>query len=63
MLLLQKGNTALLKSKLTVGFIQAIDTDFLGIRDLINASGVLWKTFQTSKSYGISVNTGFNYKC
>lgn len=62
MLLLQKGNTALLKSKHTVSFIQVIDTDFLRIRSLINTSGVLWKTSQTSKSYAVSVNVGFKYK-
>lgn len=63
MLLLQKGNTVLSKSKHAVGFIQVIDTDFLRIRGLINASGVLWKTSQTSKSYGISVNIGFKNEC
>lgn len=51
------------KSKHTVSFIQVIGTDFLRIRGLINASGVLWKTSQTSKSYGISVNMGFKFKC
>lgn len=63
MLLLQKGNTILPRSKHTFGFIQEIDTDFLRIRGLINAAGVLWKTSQRSKSYGISVNMGFKYKC
>lgn len=63
MLLLQKGNIILLKNKHTVGFIQVIDTDFLRIRVLINASGLLWKTSQTSKSYAIFVSIGFKYKC
>lgn len=51
------------QSETPLAFIQVIDNDFLRIRNLINASGALWRTLQTSSSDALSVNIGFKNKC